>query len=94
MDNTKGNLSTIIKYISMYIAGWFIGFCISKGLNFPVDTQTLSQVIAGFIWLGIAYIDSKYPNTFKFLGNDIRPPYDVDNPVLNDEYECDEDDGC
>ena len=78
----------------MYIAGWFIGLCVAHGLNLPVDAATLSQVISGIIFLIIGYIDSKYPNTFKFLGNSIRPPIDIDNPILNDEYECDSDDGC
>ena len=93
MDNLKGNTTTIIKWISMYIAGWFIGFCVSKGLQFPVDTETLACVIAGLIWLGIGYIDSKYPNTFKFLDNHITPPPEI-NQILNDEYECDNNDGC
>ena len=93
MDNLKGNLSTIIKFVSMYIAGWFIGLCISYGLNFPVDTQTLSCVIAGLIWLGIGYIDAKYPNTMKWLGNQIRTPPEIEG-ILNDEYVSDNDDGC
>ena len=77
----------------MFIAGQFIGYCIAHGLNFPVDTTTLAEVIGGFIWLIIGYIDSKYPNTFKKLGNHIKPNIDTTNPVLNDEYEFGDTDG-
>ena len=42
MTNYKGNLSTIIKWISMLIAGWTIGLLASKNLNLPVDAATLS----------------------------------------------------
>ena len=91
MDNQIGNLSTIIKWISMYLAGWFIGTLAAQGFNLPVDTTVLAQVISAFIMLGIGYIDAKYPNTFKFLGNG-HTPVDPTEPVLNDEYECDSDD--
>lgn len=94
MDNIIGNGSTILKWICMYIAGWFIGLCVANGLNFPVDAATLSEVLFGIVVLGIGYIDAKYPNTMKWLGNAIRPNVDLDNPVLNDEYECDDGDGC
>ena len=87
MTNYKGNLSTIIKWISMLIAGWTIGLLASKNLNLPVDAATLSQIISAFIFLFIGYIDAKYPNTFKFLhSNDTNDPTDEDL-ILNDEYE-------
>ena len=88
MDNQIGNLSTIIKWISMYIAGWFIGTLTAQGLDLGIDTTILAQVIAAFIMLGIGYIDAKYPNTFRFLGN-AQLPIDPTEPVLNEEYECD-----
>ena len=51
--------------------------------------------VVAVITLIIAIWSSKNPNTLKCFGNDIRPPYDLDNDqVLNDEYECGEDDGC
>ena len=92
MDNTIGNLSTIIKWISKWIAGWSIGLLISQGLNLPITEEQLSQIIMGIIFLGIGYIDAKYPNTFKFLGNSTET-IEVEELVLNSEYECDED-GC
>ena len=69
MDNKIGNISTIIKWLSMYLAGWLIGTLAANGLNLGIDATVLSQVIFSFIMLGVGYVDSKYPNTFKFLGN-------------------------
>ena len=86
--NEIGNLSTIIKWISMTIAGWLIGTLTAQGLNLPVDSTVLAQVIAAFIMLFIGYIDAKYPNSFKFLGN-ASVPIDPTEPVLNDENESD-----
>ncbi len=79
----------------MLIAGYSIGYLASKNLNLPVDTATLSQVISAFIFLAIGYLDSKYPNTFKFLHNDTIDPTTTEDLVLNDEYEWigDEEDG-
>ena len=85
---TTGNITTVIKWISMTLAGWLIGTLTAQGLNLPVDTTALSQVIAAIIFLILGYIDSKYPNTFAFLGN-AKLPVDPTEPVLNDEYECD-----
>ena len=92
-DNRIGNFSTIIKWISMWIAGWSIGLLISQGLNLPITEEQLSQIIMGIIFLGIGYIDAKYPNTFKFLGNSTET-IEVEELVLNSEYECDDDDCC
>lgn len=98
MDNIKGNLSTIIKWISMIIAGWAIGTLTAHGLNLPVDSTTLSQVISAFIFLGIGYIDAKYPNTFKFLHNQNMDPTVIEDEdlILNEEYEWlgDDDGSC
>jgi hypothetical protein len=88
MDNYKGNISTIVKWISMLIAGWTIGTLTSYGLNLTVDSATLAQVISAIIFLGIGYIDAKYPNTFKFLDNapiDLTPT--EEDLLLNEEYE-------
>ena len=102
MSNYIGNISTIVKAVSMMIAGWFIGYVAAHGFNFGVDAATLSQVISAFIFLILAYIDAKFPNTFGFLGNanlvDMGTilGYPSEEVVLNDEYELEEDaeDGC
>ena len=69
MNNVIGNLSTVVKTISMAIAGWFIGILVSHGLDLGIDASQLSEVIAAIIFIAIAYIDAKYPNSFSFLGN-------------------------
>lgn len=69
MDNIKGNLTTILKYICMIIAGWTIGIAVSNGLKLPITESQLSEIIFVIILAFIGYLDSKYPNTFSFLGN-------------------------
>ena len=88
MTNYTGNISTIIKLISMPLAGAAIGILAAHGLNLGVDQSALSEIIFAIIMLGVGIIDSKYPNTFKFLGNhieDIDPASEYDTIETNDE---------
>ena len=93
MDNAIGNLSTVIKIISMTLAGWIITALAAQGYNLGVDAVTLASVIGAVIGLLLSYIDAKYPNSFKWLGN-ATTPINSEEPVLNPEYECDNDDHC
>ena len=92
-NNYIGNISTIIKFISMSIAGYVIGYATSIGLDLPIDAATLSQVIGTIIFFILAYIDAKHPNTFSFLGNDNMVDigtilgYPSNEVILNEEYE-------
>ena len=70
----------------MTIAGWIITTLAAKGYNLGVDAATLASVIGAFIGLILAYIDAKYPNSFKVLGN-ATIPIETGETVLNDEYE-------
>lgn len=94
--NYIGNISTIIKFISMTIAGYLIGVAASQGLDLPIDAATLSQLLSTIIFFIIAYIDAKYPNTFDWLGNSNLVDmgtvlgYPSEEVVLNDEYETEE----
>ena len=92
MDNKIGNISTIIKFLSMTISGWIISTLLANGYNLGIDATTLASVIGAFIGLIIAYIDAKYPNTFTFLDNAPNTVIDAEEIVLNDEYECEYDD--
>lgn len=92
-DNLIGNVTTIGKIIAMPIAGWAIGFLASKGLNLPIDQQTLSECIFVLILFVWGLFDAKYPNALKIFKKAVR--ISSDEPVLNDEYEtvAGEDDG-
>ena len=83
------NISTIATFAAICLTTILAYF------GYTVDQAQATTVIMGVITLIIASWSSKNPNTLKCFGNDIRPPYDIDNQVLNDEYEYDgEDDGC
>ena len=84
------NISTIATFAAICITGILAYF------GYTVDQAQLATVLMSVITLIIAIWSSKNPNTLKCFGNDIRPPYDIDNPILNDEYEAGEgdDDGC
>lgn len=102
--NYIGNISTIVKFVAMTVAGYIIGVAASKGLNLPIDAATLSQLISTVIFFIIAYIDAKYPNSFDWLGNGNLVDmgailgYPSEEVVLNEEYETeiegDSEDGC
>ena len=86
-NNYIGNITTIVKYICMVIAGYALGLAISYGLNLPVSQEQLSEIIFAIIVFIIGYLDSKYPNTFAFLGNK-KEPCECQYPKepLNQEY--------
>jgi hypothetical protein len=92
-DNLIGNTSTIIKFLALTISGWILSTLAAQGYNLGIDATTLASVIGAVIGLLFAYIDAKYPNSFKWLDN-APVPMETEETVLNDEYECDEDDGC
>lgn len=90
MENTIGNTTTIIKFISMTLAGWIIAGLTAHNLNLGIDAVTLANVIGALIGLILSYIDARYPNTFGWLDNQIdNTVIDTEEPVLNDEYESD-----
>lgn len=70
MDNLKGNITTIIKFIIMTAAP-AIGIDATTG-------DALVTVIVALIGFILAYFDAENPNNFKFLGND-------NNEVITDD---------
>ena len=85
--NEIGNISTVIKFVSMTIAGYLIGAAASKGLDLPIDAEILSQLITTLIFFGLAYIDAKYPNTFAWLDNaPIEEPVESEEDLINQDY--------
>ena len=87
MTNEIGNLSTIVKFVSMTLAGYLIGALASKGLNLPIDADLLAQMIGAVIFFGLAYIDAKYPNTFAWLDKaPIEPVMESEEDLINEDY--------
>ena len=80
------NISTIATFLAICLTGILAYF------GYTVDQGQLATVLMSVITLIIAVWSSKNPNTFEVLGN-APEPLDTDEPVLNPEYECD-DDGC
>ena len=89
MDWNKDNLSTIFVFVYMLIAPILVKY------GYDIKQEVFVSAMVAIVGLIGALISAKNPNTMKCFGNDIRPPYDInEDQVLNDEYECDEDDGC
>ena len=80
------NISTIATFIAICLTAILAYF------GYTVDQAQLATVIMSVITLIIAIWSSKNPNTLAVFGN--QPKVDSTEPVLNPEYECDEDDGC
>ena len=93
-NNYIGNISSIVKTISMLIAGAIIGLLANYGLKLGVDTATLSEVIGAIIFLGLAYIDMKYPNTMirGKTTTTTDPTPEEEDLLLNEEYEFGDED--
>ena len=81
------NISTIATFIAICLTTILAYF------GYTVDQAQATTVIMGVITLIIAIWSSKNPNTLKCLGN-AKEPIDSTEPVLNPEYECDDNDGC
>ena len=66
---------------------------ICKHFGIEIPHETVVMFVTGLLTFIIAIISSKNPNDLEFLGNGSNT---IDNtePVLNPEYECDNDDHC
>lgn len=80
MDNLQGNVSTIAVFLYVILAPYISQYV----------TQEVFVAIFGLI---LALWSAYNPNTFAWLGN-AKPQVETDECVLNDEYECENDDGC
>jgi len=81
------NISTIATFIAICLTTILAYF------GYTVDQAQATTVIMGVITLIIAIWSSRNPNTLAILGN-APEPIDPTEPVLNPEYECDDNDGC
>lgn len=95
-NNYIGNISTIVKFVSMAIAGWALGALAAKGLDLPIDAETLSECIGTIILFILAWIDATYFNSFNIFGNKKSVEmgtvlgYPKEEEVLNDDYISDD----
>ena len=81
-NNTIGNTTTIIKMISMTLAGYIIATLTAHNLNLNIDASMLAELIGAIIFLALGYLDAKYPNTFKFLNNNVESQEDEDGITI------------
>ena len=83
-DELIGNITTIGKFILLATGvPSLVSFANSN------DFVIFMGAVFGVVW---AFYDSKYFNTF-FKRNNVEP-INGEQPVLNDEYEFGDDDGC
>lgn len=61
MDNLKGNLTTIITWISFIILPYVATYGITQ--------EQLTALLTSIIGIAFAIYNSKHPNDFEFLGN-------------------------
>ena len=85
-NNIIGNTTTIINYIATMLAGYTVSALIAHGINLPVDVTGLANIFGIILGLIFGYINSLYPNTFKFLNNHVKPVTNESEPNLNDKY--------
>lgn len=87
MNNKIGNLSTIVKFVSLTFAGYLFATLTAQGLDLPFDAEVLSQLISTLLFFALAYIDAKYPNSFGWLDNvPIEEPVETEEDLVNEEY--------
>lgn len=79
--NTIGNTTTIIKMISMTLAGYIIATLTAHNLQLNIDASMLAELIGAIIFLALGYLDAKYPNTFKFLNNNVESQEDEEDGI-------------
>jgi len=84
--NEIGNISTIVKFVSMTLAGYLIGALAAQGLDLPFDAEVLSQLISTLLFFCLAYIDAKYPNTFAWLDNAPSFEVETEEDLINEDY--------
>lgn len=56
----------------MTLAGYIIATLTAHNLQLNIDASMLAELIGAIIFLALGYLDAKYPNTFKFLNNNVE----------------------
>jgi uncharacterized membrane protein len=84
------NISTYATWTSVIL---LLLQVICKYFNIPIGESDLTIIANAIVTLIITIWSSYNPNTIPWLGN-APEPIDPTEPVLNPEYECDDNDGC
>ena len=82
------NATTIATWTGILV---LIIEAIAKHFGIDIPHDTIVMFVTGVVTFIIAIISSKHPNSFDWLGNG-STPIETEEPVLNDEYECDNND--
>ena len=82
------NLSTYATWTAIIVMLLQVIF---KYFNIEIGQNELTIIANAIIALIIALWSSYNPNTIPWLGN-AKPTVETEEPILNDEYECDLDD--
>ena len=86
-----GNLTSTVKTILLAFAGYFIGYCVSIGLNLPITAEQLSEILFMVLCLVWSYFDMKYPNAFKwFKSSPAVESFESEADLINEEYYAEE----
>ena len=84
------NISTYASWTAVII---LILQAIFKYFNIPLGENDATIIANAILTLIIVIWSSHNPNNIEWLGNS-KPTINTEEPVLNDEYECDNDEGC
>lgn len=77
-DNLKGNLSTILVWVYVIVAPYLADY---------MTQDQFVTLMTAIIGICLAVYSSYNPNSFKFLGNDKECDCEIEEIVLNEEYE-------
>ena len=87
-EDLIGNVTTIIKAISMIIAGYTVGIAVSLGLNLPFTEAQIADAISIIIFIILAFLDAKYQNTI--ICNNNTTTTETTEPTIKVEVTNDE----
>ena len=90
MIMNTNNISTYATWTALLV---MILQVICKYFNIEIGETELTIIANAIIALIIAIWSSYNPNTIPWLGN-APAPVEAEEPVLNPEYECDDNGGC
>ena len=86
-----GNITTIVT--------WIVNLILPYVAVYGIDKDVATSIIFTLLWFAFVVYSSANPNTFKFLGNQLKDKalgIETEETVLNDEYETEpvSDEGC